>query len=66
MVRSNRHAASVASGCPCRPSQRLRRLPNGAQEGAAHPAGVAKTRGFGDALERGVTCLYRRPSGLQT
>ena len=45
MVRSNRHACGSASGCPSGPAQRLRRLPNGAQEGAAHPAGVAKTRG---------------------
>ena len=46
--------------------QRLRWLANGAQEGAVHPAGVAETHGFGDALERGVTGLYGRPSGLQT
>ena len=54
MVCSNRHAGLSGIGLPEPSVARLRRLANGAQEGAAHPAGVTKTRGFGDALEKGV------------
>src|SRR5882672_999647 len=50
------------SSRPCRPPQRLRRLAEGADEGAAHPLRIAKAGGFGNALDRlagGLDALTR-------
>jgi hypothetical protein len=37
---------------PRRTAQRLRRLPEGADEGAAHPFRIAKADGFGNPVIR--------------
>src|SRR5690348_4822964 len=47
------------------PAQRLRRHAEGADEGAAHTAGVAKTRRCGDLLQAAVAGLHRDARGLQ-
>ncbi len=43
----------------------LRRLPEGAQEGAAHAVAIGKTRLPGDHLDRMAALLHHQPGGLE-
>jgi hypothetical protein len=46
---------------PCRTTQRLRRLAEGADEGAAHPLRIAKAGGLRHALDRLAGGLHALP-----
>src|SRR6266851_2683810 len=49
---------------PCRTAQRLRRLAEGADEGAAHPLRIAKAGYLRDALDRLAGGLHAMPGHL--
>jgi len=44
---------------------RLRRLPEGAQEGTAHAVAIGKTGLPGDHLDRMAALLHHQPGGLE-
>jgi hypothetical protein len=58
------HRRATRSPRPRRAPQRLRRLAEGADEGAAHPFRIAEAGGFGDAFDRLARRLHALPRHL--
>src|ERR1700688_3115458 len=54
----------LALNRPCRAAQRLRRLAEGADEGAAHPLRIAKAGQFRNAFDRLAGGLHALPRHL--
>ena len=63
-ARADRRSVRRRLPRPRRAAQRLRRLAEGADEGAAHPLRIAEAGGFGDPLDRLAGGLHALPRHL--